>query len=114
MEALSKTKSLLLYAFLYRQSTLKIGFVSIPNAIFNIIYILPMIATVSLMIFNMYISVKSGGDLKEISNAIYLSMGAMSAVFIYVCFAFKKEFIVSLIHQTQVIVKNRMFAANFF
>lgn len=114
MEVLSRTKSLFFYTFLYRKTKLKICGVSFPNMVFNIIYALPMSINSALMLLNVYLSFNSGAAFKTISSSIYLGMGTVSAVCIYMCFAFKMKSFIALIDQIQIIVHKRMFENNLF
>lgn len=108
MEVLSKTKMLLFYTFLYRKSNLKIGVVSIPNIVLNIAFTLPMLGNIFLMLFKVYISFEAGAGFKTISSSVFIAMGTMSVVCIYMCFAFKMDLIACLVDHLQDVVQDRM------
>lgn len=107
MNVLSGSLSILFYTFLYRKDAWKIRSIKIPQAILNILYLLSMVLNVLLMAYRIFIELKKGGGLKEISYSLYIGMGAISAVCIYSSLAMNYERITVLVNEIENLVKYR-------
>lgn len=107
MNVLSGSLSVLFYTFLYRKDKWKIKSTKIPHAFLNILYLLPIVVNVILMANRIFIESKNGGGLKEISYALYIGMGAVSAICIYASIAMHYEQIIVLVNKIEKIVEYR-------
>lgn len=101
MEVLKKAKVALRLVNLASKNGVYLSKWRIPNAIIDLLLLLPMsICTVQMVIF----CFKTGPSLKEISSSIYLILGISSILAFYICLAANNDLIIATLDHLQEMV----------
>lgn len=107
MEALKGLKSVLLRTFLYKKWPIKIWIVKIPYVILNLMFVSPMVMSILLEYYTIYLDLKNGVGFKDISDSLYMICGTSSACFIYSSYAQSSHEIITLMELIDSVVENR-------
>lgn len=107
MEALKGSKSVLVRTFLYKKRPIKIWIVEIPYVILNLMFVSPMVMSILLEYYTIYLDLKNGVGFKDISDSLYMICGTSSACFIYSSYAQSSHGIITLMELIDSVVENR-------
>lgn len=108
MEVLKKCKLALRLGNLSNKNGFRLFKRKISNFIVDLILLLPMsICTIQMLIFCSEI----GFVLKEISSSIYLGLGIISIMSMYICLAIKNDLIISTMDHLQEMVNLSKFSS---
>lgn len=111
MEVLKKCKLLLRIANLSNKNGFRLFAWKVPNFIVDLIFLLPMsICVMQMALFCFGI----GLVLKEISSSIYLSLGIISIMAMYICLAAENDLIIATLDHLQEMVTMSEFVLTFF
>lgn len=109
MKVLIKLEKLLTWTFLYGDKPHKLCSLQIPNSILNIICVVPLLALLVLMAHKIYLVLSNDGNFKDISDPVYMSIGASSTTLSYLSYAQNIPLITLILQSTQTIVRKSEF-----
>lgn len=107
MNVLSGSKSVLIQTFLYKKNPRKFWKFNIPYWILNLLFLTPMSVNTLLLFNGVYVQLKTGGGLKEMSGSFYLGIGTVSIIIMYWLLTMNSKLIITLVDFVEEIVKKR-------
>lgn len=104
MKVLKSCRKLLFYTNLSRKHGVRVYGYRIPNFIINSVFLFPLCCCSIQMILFCYLY---GTDLNSMSRSLYLSLGIVSIVSMYLCLSIKNDMIIETFDHLQETVEER-------